>query len=191
MKFFKLSLFACFLSSMLNAADVSDEQSYIFEAKGDFAKDLKNLVEKYSKDSNVSINVYENLPQQQQDGRFLNIGIDSTARYNAARGQELYIANCAKCHGANGENRAYGTSRALNKISADDIESAFSNYLNDPEFGGPNKHLMKPIVSTTTYKDLGDIIVFLKGKDAIKFSDSLNLQNQDVSTTPNQGSYLK
>ena len=47
MKFVRFSLLACLLTFSLNAAD---EPSYIFEAKGEFAKELKSLVEKYSKD---------------------------------------------------------------------------------------------------------------------------------------------
>ena len=189
MRFFKFISVSLALCSLMYAAD--DEQSYIFEAKGDFAKELKSLVEKYSKESNVSINVYENAPQT-QSGRFLNIGVDGRANYSAKRGEELYAANCSKCHGEKGEKRAYGTSRPLTKISADDIETAFAGYLTDPDFGDRNRHLMKPVAVTTTYKDLGDIIVFLKGKDALKFINGSSVnQNTDVSTTPTQGSYLK
>ena len=50
MKFMHFSLLACLLTFSLNAAD---EPSYIFEAKGEFAKELKSLVEKYSKDAKV------------------------------------------------------------------------------------------------------------------------------------------
>ena len=47
MKFVRFSLLAYLFTFSLNAAD---EPSYIFEAKGEFAKELKSLVEKYSKD---------------------------------------------------------------------------------------------------------------------------------------------
>ena len=50
MKFMHFSLLACLLTFSLNAAD---EPSYIFEAKGEFAKELKSLVEKYSKDEKL------------------------------------------------------------------------------------------------------------------------------------------
>ena len=46
MKFTKFSLLACLCVFSFAA----DEPSYIFEAKGEFAKELKSLVEKYSKD---------------------------------------------------------------------------------------------------------------------------------------------
>ncbi|MGP1485467.1 MAG: c-type cytochrome [Campylobacter sp.] len=187
MSFFKRSFLACFL---LSSFAVAEEQSYVFEAKGEFAKELKNLVEKYSKDSNVSINIYENTPQQSSNGRFLNIGVDDKASYSVNRGQELYFDKCAKCHGEKGDKRAYMASKKLTQMSAEDIEISFSEYLNDPEYGGKFKSLMKEVASTTTYNDLGAIIVFLKGKDAIKFKGGKN-ENSDISTTPTQGSYLK
>ena len=189
MYLFKKILLPCCFLTLMHAAN--EQESYIFEAKGEFAKELKALVEKYSKDSNVSINVYENAPQT-QSGRFLNIGVDSRANYNAKRGEELYTANCSKCHGEKGEKRASAKSRKLTSLSADEIERVFGEYSSDPEYGGQLKDLMRTVASSTSYNDLGAIIVFLKGKDALKFINggSVN-QNTDVSTTPTQGSYLK
>jgi len=186
--FKKILLPCCFLTLMYAT---NEQESYIFEAKGEFAKELKALVEKYSKDSNVSINVYENIPKT-QSGSFLNIGIDNQANYSAKRGGELYAASCARCHGEKGEKKASIKSRKLINLSADDIENAFSEYSSDPEYGGQLKDLMRTVASSTSYNDLGDIIVFLKGKEALKFinSGSIN-QNTDVSVTPAQGSYLK
>ena len=70
------------------------------------------------------------------------------------------------------------------------IDAAFSGYLNDSEYGGNMRNLMKTVAAKTTYNDLGAIIAFLKGKDALLPSDS-STENSDVSTTPTQGSYLK
>ncbi|WP_249321612.1 MULTISPECIES: c-type cytochrome [unclassified Campylobacter] len=187
MNWYKISFLACFISIFgLNA----DEPSYIFEAKGEFAKELKALVEKYSKDENISINVYEKSKEQDRSGRFLNIGIDSNKKYSLEKGKELYTKNCARCHGENGEKRASYGSEKLTKLSADDIEVAFSGYLNDPSYGGSTRDIMKSIAATTTYNELGDIIVFLKGVDALKYKHSQD-ENTDVATTPNQGSYLR
>ncbi|MDO5046715.1 c-type cytochrome [Campylobacter sp.] len=187
MRFYKLSLItSLLLLSSLNA----NEPSYVFEAKGEFAKELKALVEKYSKEENVTINVYEKAPENEDSSGFLNIGVNSKRSYSVEKGRELYAKNCASCHGENGEKRAYGASRKLTEISAEDIEAAFSGYLNDPEYGGNKREMMKTVVAKTNYKDLGAIIAFLKGKDALKYKDD-PVENKDVSTTPNQGSYLK
>lgn len=187
MRFCKVSFLTIFLLlSNLNAS----EPSYVFEAKGEFAKELKALVEKYSKDENVTINVYEKAPASDDGGGFLNIGVNTKRTYSVERGRELYAKNCASCHGESGEKRAYGASRKLTQISAEEIEAAFSGYLNDTQYGGNKRDIMKPIVAKTNYKDLGAIIAFLKGKDALKYKDN-SVENKDVSTTPNQGSYLK
>ena len=187
MKFMHFSLLACLLTFSLKAAD---EPSYIFEAKGEFAKELKSLVEKYSKDENISINVYEKAPETDGGGKFLNIGVDSKRRYSVEKGRELYAKNCASCHGEDGNKRAYGTSKKLTKVSAEDIEAAFSGYLNDSDYGGNMRNLMKTVAAKTKYSDLGAIIAFLKGKDALQYKGS-EQENSDVSTTPTQGSYLK
>ena len=187
MRLFKVLFLVCFVSF---SAFSADEPSYVFEAKGEFAKELKALVEKYSKDENISINVYEKAPAQDSSGKFLNIGIDSNRKYSAEKGKELYAKNCASCHGENGEKRAYGASEKLTNLSVDDIEAAFSGYLSDPQYGGNMRDLMKPVAARTTYKDLGAIIVFLKGSDALIHKNDAQ-ENTEVSTTPNQGSYLR
>ena len=147
MKFMHFSLLACFFAFSLNAAD---ESSYIFEAKGEFAKELKSLVEKYSKDENISINVYEKAPEADSGGKFLNIGVDSKRRYSVEKGRELYAKNCASCHGEDGNKRAYGVSEKLTKVSAESIEAAFSGYLNDTDYGGSMRNLMKSVAAKTT-----------------------------------------
>ena len=52
------------------------------------------------------------------------------------------------------------------------------------------RNLMKTVAAKTKYSDLGAIIAFLKGKDALQYKGS-EQENSDVSTTPTQGSYLK
>ena len=190
MGFVKSSVLVCFLSFCLHAAE---EQIYIFEAKGVFAKELKSLVEKYSKDGNASITVYEGGSlDRRDDGGFLNIGVNKKRKYSAVNGREIYARECASCHGENGEKRAYGESDKLKNMSASDIEAAFSGYLSDLSYGGRMKHMMRTVAAKITNRELGDIIAFLKGENALANEDSNGATvNTDVSTTPTQGSYLK
>lgn len=44
MKIFKISFLACFFAFALNAADNANDETYVFEAKGEFAKELKSLI---------------------------------------------------------------------------------------------------------------------------------------------------
>ncbi|MFW5618796.1 MAG: c-type cytochrome [Campylobacter hyointestinalis] len=95
MNLLKKSLLFASLATVLCAAD---DSSYVIEAKGDFGRELKALVEKYAADENVSINVYKKAPQDSSGG-FINIGVDKNRGYNAARGEALYNENCLHCHG--------------------------------------------------------------------------------------------
>ena len=62
MKIFKISFLACFFAFALNAADNASDDTYVFEAKGEFAKELKSLIEKHSKDENITVNIYKSAP---------------------------------------------------------------------------------------------------------------------------------
>jgi cytochrome c553 len=42
--------------------------------------------------------------------------------------QELYTTKCQSCHGANGEKRAYNTSRPLKDLSAEEMAQSIKNY---------------------------------------------------------------
>ena len=56
MKIIKISFLLCFLAF---SAYADDEKTYVFEAKGEFGEELKELIQKHSKDENVEINIYE------------------------------------------------------------------------------------------------------------------------------------
>lgn len=187
MRILTTSFLASFLAfGLLNAAE---QDTYIFEAKGEFAKELKDLVEKHSKDENVSINVYQ---APHKDSRFLGIGIDKNIKYRADEGKKIYMKNCASCHGENGEKRAHGVSRKLKDITADEIALGISGYSADPEFGSKLKYLMQPIAAKTTARDVGYIIAYLKGEDSYIFQSFIPEENSKIQTTPTeQGTYIK
>ncbi|CZE48506.1 c-type cytochrome [Campylobacter geochelonis] len=189
MKLFKLSLlvsFSLFLS--LNAA--SSDESYVFEAKGEFAKELKSLVEKYSKDENVTVNVYENsVPHK--DSRFLSTGVDRNIDYTAKEGEKIYKANCLACHGEKGEKRTSATAKRLSKMSGEEIYYSFQAYVSDLSHGGGQRIVMAPIAARISSKELGYIIAYLKGENDFIFKND-DLQNTNIQRNPtNQGTYLK
>lgn len=189
MKILKLSFLACFCVGALLVAN-EPEESYVFEAKGEFAKELKSLIEKHSKDENITVNVYKN------DGS--KGGVLNTIKHNPAatkeEGAKLFAAKCASCHGANGEKRAHGVSKKIKNLSAGEIAINFSNYAADLDYGGKKAYLMQPISAQTTSNEIGYIIAFLKGDTSFLpgGSGSARGANTDISTTPSeQGSYLK
>lgn len=160
-------------------------ESYVIEADGEFGRELKELIEKHSKENNTSVRVY----QKQEKSRLLNIGVDKQSSHDSKLGEDLYKNKCQRCHGENGKSSFMGAAR-LSEMSAEDIEQAFSGYNSDLSYGGRNKHLMQPVAKSTSYKELGAIITYLKGGTTFIVED--NPQNTDIETKPKiQGSYLE
>ena len=192
MRFLKLSFLVCFCAGALFGAN-TEEESYVFEAKGEFAKELKSLIEKHSKDENVTVNIYKNSPSK-KDSRFLGTGINANVNYTKEEGAKIFAAKCASCHGANGEKRAHGVSRKIKNLPGDEIAMLVSRYGSDHEFGGKKAYLMNPIANQVTSTEMGYIVTFLTGDTSFLHegrSGSRNA-NTDISTTPSeQGSYLK
>lgn len=110
---FKKSLAIVLLLS-LSAFAQEQEKSYVFEAKGKFAEELKALVEKYSKDGKVDVTVYENKEAIQSESQTITQSILSTftsddaedLKYaDIAKGEMLYQKSCASCHGEKAETK--------------------------------------------------------------------------------------
>ena len=165
------------------------EESYVFEAKGEFAKELKALVEKHSKDENIQVNVYEN--KEVGDSRFLGVGLNRNIEYTAKIGEEKYKTQCAKCHGEKGEKLASSGIKKLSQMSGDEIFTSFNAYYSDPTHGKGARSVMQAISSSTKSNDLGYIIAYLKGEDDYIFHSSKS-ENNNIQTTPTeQGTYIK
>lgn len=161
MKILKISFLVCFLALFANA---NDDKTYIFEAKGEFGEELKELIQKHSKDENIEVNIYEN-KKDVGDSRFLGTGINTNIKYTAEEGKRIFLENCAKCHGKNGEKRAYSTSKKLKDLTAEEIAVRVAKYTSDFDYGGVNKHLMQQVAAKTSSKDVGYVIAYLKGEN--------------------------
>jgi len=185
----KRSLLVCFLLlSFLKA-----EESYVFEAKGEFAKELKELVEKHSKDEGVDIKVYQAPSGNQNvgDDRFLGIGLNTQIQYSKEQGEKIYNDNCLKCHGENGTKRSASGVRRLSQMSGEEIYMSFNAYVNDPSHGTGHRVTMAPIADRITSTELGYIIAYLKGEDDFIFR-KYEQTNTNISRNPTtQGTYLK
>ena len=46
----------------------------------------------------------------------------------ASPASSIYTQKCASCHGANGDMKAMGTSKAIKEMSVEEIEKAVLNY---------------------------------------------------------------
>ena len=86
--------------------------------------------------------------------------IDKSAK-QLANGERMYKQSCANCHGEKGESTAYQTSRALNKLSEEDMVYAIRGYnLNDYDRG--MGYLMAPYANFMTKDDAIGIHKYLQ-----------------------------
>lgn len=169
------------------------ENGYVIEADGEFGKELEELVAKHSKDGNVTVKIHKNtIDTSTRDGRkkrMINIGVDKGQDFNVARGEEIYKDRCANCHGQKGEVRAHGIARKLNEMTPQQINDAIIGYANNPDYGSSKRFLMQPFAASINYRDLGDVISYIKGESAFIYS---NTENRPISRKPTeQGTYLE
>lgn len=169
----------------------SSTTEYTFKASGDDAKELKQIVENYKKNKNLNVEISKKEDKTNiKDSRFLAIGINKNIHYSISEGRKIYMQNCAKCHGIDGEKKAYGVSAKLKNLSSDSIYSRFVAYGVDSQFGGKFRSLMQPISARTNSTQLGYIITYLKGDNAFTKTDEI--KNSKMQTTPTeQGIYIK
>ena len=160
MKNIKISFLACFLVANAFAAS----QVYYIEARGEFGKELAEMAKKQANDRNEKVNVYvDEDPRRYKDNRILKFGVDRKGRYSVSLGKELYEKQCASCHGESADKRPFGST--------------------------PLKNMMQNQAKIVSNNDLGAILAYLKGKDALADQDTN--ENKPVSTETKQGSYLR
>lgn len=180
-KIFKFSFLVCFLSSFL----LSNDDTYVIEAKGEFAKELKDLAQKYSKDENSDIVIYKKSSNLENDP-------SKSIKSSLQEGKKLYEKKCIDCHGENGTKRSYAGVRKLSQMSAEEIYYTFRKYYSDPSHGGAGRISMQPISGSTTSDELRYIIAYLKGESEFLPGKKDKMQNTNISRNPtNQGTYLK
>ena len=185
MKIFKISFLACIFAVSAFCAS----QVYYIQARGEFGKELAEMAKKQANEANQTIQVFvDEDPRRYKDNRILKLGVDHRGRYSASLGKEIYDNKCKSCHGENAEERPSG-STALKNLSAKEIEDSIIAYRSDTSFGKGGKLIMQNQAKILSNGDLGAILAYLKGKDAL--SSDEGIQNKPVSTEKKQGSYLR
>jgi len=151
------------------------EDTYVFEAKGAFAKELKALVEKYSKNEKINVKVYK------KDDSIVS-SLFNPSKYDKS-GKEIYEKKCASCHGINGEVGAGAGSRILKNMSKKDMLSAIYSYRHDEHYGGSMKSLMQDKVIGLNEKKVISIYNYLhKSKQSVKNSKQKEEKNKPTGT---------
>ena len=178
------SLFFIFITFSIAADD-----TYVFEAKGEFAKELKALVEKYSKEGKIEAKVYTKgsaddiVTKTEQTGAMVSV-------YDGEymQGEELYKKKCSTCHGIKGEESPGYRASAMTNMSKEDMQRALREYRNDMQFGGGGKMLMQNVVQSLT-ENQGDVIIdYVLG---INKESSKNNNKQEEGSAEVPTSYLQ
>jgi len=183
----------------------AQEDTYVFEAKGEFAKELKSLVEKYSKEGKIEANVYEKGYEPQSESKTITQSLLSVFDSSDAealkyadigKGEQIYQAKCASCHGVSAKENRYGSARVLSTLEPTEIYTQLRGYRNEEDFGGSLKYIMQPKASGLLDKDMQSIAVYIYSLNpdapaSGKASTSTPSGAPTPKTTTSQGTYLK
>ncbi|PHR59003.1 MAG: cytochrome C [Arcobacter sp.] len=77
----------------------------------------------------------------------------------ASNGASLY-SKCAGCHGSQGEKKALGKSKVINKMTKADLVTALNGY-KDGSYGGPMKGLMKGQVAKLSTEEVTSLALHI------------------------------
>ncbi len=169
-----------------------DDDTYVFEAKGKFAKELKALVEKYSKDGKVDIKVLKIDRNKKNRSIFDTLLNTRNNRYDLQYGKEQYIKKCSNCHGLDAATNSYANSRKLVELDKEELKDQIENYKNEFSYGGSTGVVMKSAVEDISSDDIvaiSNYIYSIKHNKDVAKQKNLNL---DISSTPEEtSSYLK
>ena len=150
----------------------AQEDTYVFEAKGAFAKELKSLVEKYSKEGKIEAKVYQKEDIEKRESKtvtktILSAFTDNTAdelKYaDVALGEKIYQKDCASCHGIKANDSKYASARKLSTLKPLKIVELLEGYrLNfEGDFGGSNRFIMKPQADNLITEEMQSLAVYI------------------------------
>lgn len=185
------------LATALIASLMNAEEEYVFKAKGEFAKELKQLMEKYAAEGKVEI-------QESKEGRSsirdTSVGIiDSLLGNNVtegdiAYGKEIYNNTCYQCHGEKADKSSYANARVLNTLPLETLVEQLENYADDPSYGGSTKIIMHQYASDMLSEEIASVAAYiysLNPNSTLTPSSGPSGSIDGTTTTTSQGSYLK
>jgi cytochrome c553 len=183
----------------------AEEKSYVFEAKGKFAEELKSLVEKYSKDGKVDVTVYEGEKRRKPQSAtqsilsmFTNNDAEELKYADVDRGRVLYQNDCAQCHGQKADHNTYVVPHKLADLKPMQILSLLEGYrANDNgNFGGTLRRVMIPHAASLTGEEMQSLAVYIysikHGKGNLPAQEITNTSsNDEVESDEAKSSYLQ
>lgn len=182
----------------------AEEKSYVFEAKGKFAEELKALVEKYSQDGKVDVTVYEGEKRGKPKGVtqsilsvFSNNDAEELKYADVNQGKTLYQNECAQCHGKNANENSYVVPHKLVDLQPMQILNLLEGYKgnDDGSFGGSLRAVMRPHATSLTGEEMQSLAVYIysikHSGEKLPVSEINNSANNDENTNEAKSSYLQ
>lgn len=188
---FKLLVTLCFV---LMAYLQATEEEYTFKAKGEFAKELKSLMEKYAKEGKIEIQKVE---ANQNSNRPYTSIVESILNSDdiagdIAFGKQLYDKTCFACHGQNAEKNTYPNARILSTLSKEELVKQLEGYSQDPTFGHSTKAVMYMQATGLQSYEIASLAVYIhsikNGTSPISSSSNDNSSENDNEV---KSSYLQ
>lgn len=196
----KLIVSGLLLATYALAADVnSNEKTYTFKAKGEFAEELKALIQKHSKEGEVEITEEKDTKPKSRYRKkkktlveaFLTA--DEELSGDLAYGQEIYDKTCYRCHGTKADKSSYPSARVLNTLSKKELYEALWSYKTDSSYGGASKFIMYNQAGMLGSEEMVSVSAYIYSltHSKSKATAPIDQPEEDKEKQGVQGTYLK
>lgn len=166
----KKVIMASALSALLVSSLYADK-CVCFELKGEFGDEVAALLKKYMKnmgDQNITV-VREEVITDRQKQSFVDslVGIvappaaSPTGEYDLSAGKAFYDKQCATCHGLDGKEKAYGTSRPIAGMSEADVYAELRKY-QDSSYSGGARFIKQTIAQPMTHSLMRNVGAYIQ-----------------------------
>ncbi len=177
----------------------NEEKTYVFKAKGEFAEELKQLMQKHAKDGKIEIqeakpDYYNNKRHNNQAPTLLESFLnDEELSGDIEYGKHLYDKTCYRCHGKMAEKSSYPNARVLKTLTKSELYDSLLNYKTDPKYGKSTRMIMHSQAVGMTTPEMVSVSAYIYSlthskKEAL---DPLNEKEENVEKEGVQGTYLK
>lgn len=157
--------------SLLVAGSLYANRCVCFELKGEFGKEVEALLRKYMKnmgDQNITV-VKEEVITDKQQQSFIEslLGIvdapagSTSGEYDLTAGKAFYDKQCATCHGLDGKERAYGTSRPIAGMNQEDVYAELRKY-QDGTYSGGARFIKQTITQPMTHSLMRSVSAYIQ-----------------------------